>query len=145
LLDLARKYSINNEVYRVSNFPQDLKYASTHEWVRVDDEGMATVGISDHAQDALGDIVFIELPETGVTVNARDEVAVIESVKAASDIYSPISGEVLQVNDAVEDSPQIVNTEPYESGWLYKINPSDETELDDLLDAESYAEICEDD
>jgi|TARA_B100002003_G_C14153457_1_gene555011 glycine cleavage system H protein len=129
----------------VSNFPQDLKYASTHEWVRVDDEGMATVGISDHAQDALGDIVFIELPETGVTVNARDEVAVIESVKAASDIYSPISGEVLQVNDAVEDSPQIVNTEPYESGWLYKINPSDETELDDLLDAESYAEICEDD
>ncbi|MBQ12780.1 MAG: glycine cleavage system protein GcvH [Gammaproteobacteria bacterium] len=129
----------------MSNFPQDLKYASTHEWVRVDDEGMATVGISDHAQDALGDIVFIELPETGVTVNARDEVAVIESVKAASDIYSPISGEVLQVNDAVEDSPQIVNTEPYESGWLYKINPSDETELDDLLDAESYAEICEDD
>ena len=144
MFDLASKYSVNYGVYRVSKFPEELKYATTHEWVQFDDEGIATVGISDHAQGALGDIVFIELPEVGVTVNAKDEVAVIESVKAASDIYSPISGEVLAINEALVDSPEIVNAEPYESGWLYKVKPSDEAELDDLLNAEAYAETCED-
>jgi glycine cleavage system H protein len=129
----------------VSKFPEKLKYATTHEWVQFDDEGIATVGISDHAQSALGDIVFIELPEVGVTVNAKDEVAVIESVKAASDIYSPISGEVLEINKALVDSPEIVNVEPYETGWIYKVKPSDKTELDDLLNAETYAETCDDD
>ena len=129
----------------MSNFPDNLKYASTHEWIRIDDDGIATVGISYHAQDALGDIVFVELPEPGTTVLAKDEVAVVESVKAASDIYSPMSGEVIAVNEALADAPETVNSVPYDDGWFYKLKPSDETELDDLMDAEAYAELCEED
>jgi glycine cleavage system H protein len=128
----------------VSNIPDDLKYASTHEWIRVDDDGTATVGISDHAQDALGDIVFVELSEPGATVNARDEVAVVESVKAASDIYAPISGEIIAVNDALVDAPETVNSSPYENGWFFKMSIGDEGELDELMDADTYSDHCED-
>ncbi len=127
----------------MSNIPDDLKYASSHEWVRIDEEGNATVGISDHAQDALGDIVFVELPEVGTTVNAREEVAVVESVKAASDIYSPVSGEVIAVNEALVDAPETVNSGPYDDGWFFKIAISDEAELADLMDAEAYSDHIE--
>lgn len=127
----------------MSNFPDDLKYATSHEWVRMDDNGIATIGISDHAQDALGDIVFVELPEPGSTVNAKDEVAVVESVKAASDVYSPVSGEVSEVNDALLDAPETVNSSPYENGWFYKLKLGDEAELDELMDAEAYSDHCE--
>jgi|TARA_B100000315_G_scaffold252323_1_gene288882 glycine cleavage system H protein len=128
----------------VSNIPDDLKYASTHEWVRVNEDGTATVGISDHAQDALGDIVFVELPEPGSRVNARNEVAVVESVKAASDIYSPVSGEITTVNEVLMDAPETVNSSPYENGWFYKMTLSDGAELDDLMDADAYSDHCED-
>ncbi|NKB34566.1 MAG: glycine cleavage system protein GcvH [Pseudomonadales bacterium] len=128
----------------MSSIPDDLKYASTHEWIRVNDDGTATVGISDHAQDALGDIVFVELPEPGSTINAKDEVAVVESVKAASDIYSPVSGQVIGVNEALVDAPETVNSSPYENGWFYKMKISDSAELDELLDADAYSDHCED-
>lgn len=127
----------------MSNFPDNLKYASSHEWVRVDEDGTATVGISDHAQDALGDIVFVDLPELGITVHAKNEVAVVESVKAASDIYSPVSGEVTAVNEALMDAPETVNSVPYDGGWFFKLKMSDEAELDELMDAEAYADHCE--
>src|SRR5690606_14022836 len=115
----------------------------THEWARVEEDGSVTIGISDHAQEALGDIVFIELPEEGATVNARDEISVIESVKAASDIYAPVSGEIIAVNEDLADSPEVVNSDPYGEGWLCRILPSNIAELDDLLDAESYADSVE--
>ena len=128
----------------MSKFPDNLKYASSHEWIRVEDDGVATVGISQHAQNALGDIVFVDLPETGTSVNAKDEVAVVESVKAASDIYSPMSGEITEVNEALVDAPETVNSLPYDDGWFYKMKISDKLELDDLMDHEAYAELCED-
>ena len=129
----------------MSNFPDDLKYAASHEWVRVDEDGVATVGISDHAQDALGDIVFVELPEPGTNVNARDEVSVVESVKDASDIYIPVSGESIAVNEVLLEAPETVNSSPYDNGWFYKIKVSDEAELDELMDAEAYSDHCEND
>lgn len=129
----------------MSKFPDDLKYAASHEWVRVDEDGVATVGISDHAQDALGDIVFVELPEPGTNVNARDEVSVVESVKAASDIYSPVSGEIVAVNEDLLEAPETVNSSPYDNGWFFKIKISDEAELDELMDAEAYSDHCEND
>lgn len=128
----------------MSNIPDDLKFASTHEWIRVDDNGIATVGISAHAQDALGDIVFVELPEPGTEIEARAEVAVIESVKAASDIYSPVSGEIIEVNEALIDNPQLVNSAPFDDGWIYKVTINDEKDLDELLSAEAYADHCAD-
>jgi len=128
----------------VSNIPDDLRYASTHEWIRVNDDGTATIGISDHAQDALGDIVFVELPEPGSTVNAKDEVAVVESVKAASDIYSPVSGEIVAVNDALVDAPETVNSSPYENGWFFKVKLGEDAELQELLDADGYSDHCDD-
>lgn len=128
----------------MSKYPDNLKYASSHEWVRVDDDGIATIGISHHAQDALGDIVFVDLPELGATVNAKDEVAVVESVKAASDIYSPVSGEVVAINEALLDAPETVNSQPYDGGWFFKVEISDEAELEELMDAEAYAEHVED-
>lgn len=124
----------------MSKIPDDLRYANSHEWVRVDEDGTATVGISDHAQDALGDIVFVELPEEGTTVNARDEVAVVESVKAASDIYAPVSGDIVAINEVLVDAPETVNASPYDNGWFFKIKLSDEAELAELMDAEAYAE-----
>ena len=127
----------------MSNIPDDLKYASTHEWISVNEEGLVTVGISDHAQEALGDIVFIELPEAGASVNSKEEVAVVESVKAASDIYSPITGEVIEVNESLLDSPETVNESPYELGWFFKIRMENEAELDDLMNSETYSEYCD--
>jgi len=127
----------------LSNIPDDLKYTSTHEWISVNEEGLVTVGISDHAQEALGDIVFIELPEAGASVNSKEEVAVVESVKAASDIYSPLTGEVVEVNESLLDSPETVNASPYELGWFFKIRMENEAELDDLMNSENYSEYCE--
>lgn len=121
----------------MSKTPAELKYAPSHEWVRVDGD-VATVGITDHAQDALGDLVYVELPEIGDTVAAQDEAGVVESVKAASDIYAPVSGEIIAVNDALTDSPEIINGDPYHDGWMYKIRMSDPAELEDLLSAEDY-------
>ena len=127
----------------MSNIPDDLKYASTHEWISVNEEGLVTVGISDHAQEALGDIVFVELPEAGASVNSKEEVAVVESVKAASDIYSPLTGEVVEINESLLDSPEMVNASPYELGWFFKIKMENEAELDDLMNSETYSEYCE--
>ena len=127
----------------MSNIPEELKYASTHEWVSLDDEGLVTVGISDHAQDALGDILFVELPEPGTSVNAKEEVAVVESVKAASDIYSPITGEIVEINELLVEAPETVNASPYELGWFFKIQMDNEAELDDLFGNEAYSDHCE--
>ena len=128
----------------MSKIPGDLKFLSSHEWARIEDDGTVTVGISDHAQDLLGDIVFVELPEVGKTVVAEGEAAIVESVKAASDVYSPLSGEIIAVNDSLETSPEIINDSPYDDGWFFKIKPDNLDELADLLDAESYADTCED-
>jgi len=127
----------------VSDFPDDLRYAATHEWVRVEEDGSVTVGITDHAQELLGDIVFIELPEEGSVISAKDELSVVESVKAASDIYAPVSGEIIAVNDDLADAPETVNSEPYGEGWICRILPSNPEELEELLDASAYAGICE--
>ena len=127
----------------MSNIPDDLKYASTHEWISVNEEGLVTVGISDHAQEALGDIVFVELPEAGASVNSKEEVAVVESVKAASDIYSPLTGEVVEINESLLDCPETVNASPYEHGWFFKIRMENEAELDDLMNSETYSEYCD--
>ncbi|MDC0062178.1 glycine cleavage system protein GcvH [Pseudomonadota bacterium] len=128
----------------MSDIPGDLKFLSSHEWARVESDGTITIGISDHAQDLLGDIVFVELPEIGQSVNAENDTAIVESVKAASDIYSPLSGEVIEVNSLLEDQPEIINSSPYEDGWFYKLTPSDLSELDNLLSPEDYSEVCED-
>ncbi len=126
----------------MSEIPADLKYARTHEWARLEDDGSVTVGISDHAQDALGDVVFVEHPEVGQQLNAREEAGVVESVKAASDIYAPVSGAVLAVNAALVDAPEIVNEDPYGDGWFFRLQPDDASQLAELLNAESYAEFC---
>jgi glycine cleavage system H protein len=128
----------------MSNIPGDLKYLSSHEWIRVESDGTVTVGISDHAQDLLGDIVFVELPEVGQSIDAESDAAIVESVKAASDVYSPLSGEVIEVNGLLEDQPEIVNSSPYDDGWFYKLNPADMNELENLLSPEDYSEVCED-
>lgn len=122
--------------------PEDLKYTSTHEWVR-SDEDTVTVGITDFAQDQLGDVVFVELPEPGIKVNAQDAVAVIESVKTASDIYAPVSGEIVEVNSELEEAPERINEGPYEQGWLFKIKPAEPSDLSSLLDAAGYEEVAE--
>ena len=121
----------------MSKTPSELKYASSHEWVRVEGD-VVVVGITDHAQEALGDLVYVELPDVGDTVAATDEAGVVESVKAASDIYAPVSGEIIAINEALADSPEIVNSDPYHDGWMYKIRMSDPAELEDLLTAEAY-------
>ena len=128
----------------MSDIPGDLKFLSSHEWARVEADGTITIGISDHAQDLLGDIVFVELPEVGQSVDAENDTAIVESVKAASDIYSPLSGEVIEVNSLLEDQPEIINSSPYENGWFFKLTPSDLDELDNLLSPEDYSEVCED-
>ena len=129
----------------MSNIPADLKYASTHEWVRDEGDGTFTVGISEHAQELLGDLVFVELPDVGDKVATGDDIAVAESVKAASDIYAPMTGEVVAVNEDLEDAPETVNNDPYGDGWLFRIKADDSSELDNLLDANTYeASIDED-
>ena len=128
----------------MSNIPSDLRYRETHEWIRVGDDGIVQVGISDHAQEALGDMVFVELPEPGMSYDQGEACAVVESVKAASDIYAPVSGEVVEANGKLEDSPELVNSNPYGEGWLFKMLPSNQSELDGLLDADAYAAQQED-
>ncbi|WP_306523675.1 glycine cleavage system protein GcvH [Rheinheimera sp.] len=123
----------------MSSIPQELKYAASHEWVRSEGNGVYTVGITEHAQDLLGDMVFVELPDVGDSVAQGDDVAVAESVKAASDIYAPISGEIVAINEALSDSPETVNSAPYTDGWMFKIKASDEAEVAALLDAAGYA------
>ncbi len=127
----------------MSNLPTELKYAKTHEWARDEGDGTITVGITDHAQDQLGDLVFVDLPDEGDSVEAGEDCAVVESVKAASDIYSPASGEIMAVNAALEDSPELVNESPYGDGWLFKVKMSDPSELDALLDGDGYAAAAE--
>lgn len=122
----------------MSETPTELKYAKTHEWARNEGDGTVTVGITDHAQDQLGDLVFVELPEVGAGVTAGGDCAVVESVKAASDIYSPVAGEITAVNGELEEAPEMVNEEPYGKGWLFKVKMSDASELDALLDADGY-------
>ena len=128
----------------MSDFPTELKYANSHEWARLESDGTVIVGITDHAQDALGDIVFIELPESGAEVEVGAEIAVVESVKAASDIYSPVSGEIIEVNSALEDEPELVNGSPYEDGWLFSVKLSSGEDFSSLLDAEGYQALVED-
>ena len=127
----------------MTSSPDTTTYMRPHEWVRVESNGEAVVGISDHAQAALGDIVFVELPEVGTIVHLRNEIAVVESVKAASDVYSPVSGEVTAINEELLETPEMVNKVPYDGGWFYRIQLSDETELDDLMDAETYSDFCD--
>ena len=122
----------------MSTIPAELRYASSHEWVREESDGTLTVGITDHAQDLLGDVVFVELPEVGRVVSAGEECAVVESVKAASDIYAPVSGEVIAINGSLDEAPEGVNGDPYGEAWFFRIKPSDSSELDKLLDAEAY-------
>ncbi|QQZ36167.1 glycine cleavage system protein GcvH [Pseudomonas sp. SK2] len=121
----------------MSNIPADLRYAESHEWARLETDGTVTVGISDHAQAALGDVVFVELAEVGKVFAAGDAAGVVESVKAASDIYAPVGGEVIAVNEELADSPELLNEKPYES-WIFKLKPSDTSELDKLMDAAGY-------
>lgn len=128
----------------MKNIPGDLKFLSSHEWARVESDGTITIGISDHAQNLLGDIVFVELPEVGQALDAESDAAIVESVKAASDLYSPLSGEVIEINSLLEDQPEIINSSPYEDGWFFKLTPSDMSELDNLLSPEDYSEVCED-
>jgi glycine cleavage system H protein len=123
--------------------PGDLKFQKSHEWVRVEQDGTVTVGISDHAQAALGDLVYVELPEVGSSVQVGHGVAVVESVKAASDIYAPVSGEIIAVNTDVSDNPETINQDAYEGGWIFKLKVEDKSQLDDLLDADQYAELIE--
>ncbi|MDP1520633.1 glycine cleavage system protein GcvH [Porticoccus litoralis] len=129
----------------MSETPSDLKYASTHEWARDEGDGTVTVGITDHAQDSLGDVVYVELPEIGTTVSAGDEAGVVESVKAASDIYAPVSGEVIAINDVLENAPETINDSPYDDGWFFKIKMSDPEELEDMMDADAYADASDED
>ncbi len=124
------------------DFPEELKYTEEHEWVLVEDD-VVSVGITDFAQDSLGDIVFVELPEVGARVEAGKAFGVVESVKAVSDIYSPVTGEVVEVNEELPDEPEVLNTSPYEDGWMVKIRYSEPEELDELLDADAYRELIE--
>ena len=123
----------------MSNIPADLKYVSSHEWLRLEADGSVTVGITEHAQELLGDIVFVELPEVGASLTADEQAGVVESVKAASDVYAPITGEIVAVNDALVSAPEIANSDPYGDGWFFKIKPANAADLDGLLSAEQYA------
>jgi len=128
----------------MSQTPSELRYAITHEWARREEDGTVTIGITDHAQEALGDVVFVELPEVGTVFAAADDAGVVESVKAASDVYAPMGGEVIAINSMLEDEPETVNSDPYNDGWFYKLQPADTSDLDALLSAEDYQQQCED-
>ena len=129
----------------MSDLPVDLKYASSHEWVRLEGDGTAVIGITDHAQAALGDVVYVELPEEGADIDAGAEVAVVESVKAASDIYSPVTGAVIEINPVLEEQPEAINQSPYVDGWLFRVKLSNHNELDDMLDRDEYLLSIEED
>jgi len=128
----------------MKDIPDNYKFLSSHEWAKLEEDGKVTVGISDYAQDQLGDIVFVELPEIDSEVNQGDEAAVVESVKAASEVYSPVSGKVIDVNSSLEDSPETVNLSAFEEGWFFKIEATDISELENLLLPEQYSEHCQD-
>ena len=127
----------------MSTIPDNLKYADSHEWVLDNGDGTVTVGITDHAQDLLGDVVYVELPEVGAEVTATEQFSLVESVKAASDIYAPVNGEVIEVNEALNDAPELINEAPYEGAWIAKIKLSDSADLDKLLDAAGYSATIE--
>ena len=122
----------------MSNIPAELKYIASHEWLRLEDDGTITVGITDHAQDLLGDVVFVELPDVGDIIAVDDEVSVVESVKAASDVYAPISGEVIAINEALEDDPEIINSDPYGEGWFFGMKPDNIADYEALMTADEY-------
>ena len=122
----------------MSNVPSDLKYVASHEWLRQEADGTITMGITDHAQDLLGDIVFLELPEEGTNVDADQEIAVVESVKAASDVYAPIAGEIIEINSELVDAPETINSDPYGEGWLFKMKPANPSDYDGLMDGDEY-------
>lgn len=129
----------------MSQIPAELKYVSSHEWIRDEGDGVVTVGITDHAQELLGDVVFVDAPEVDSEVDVGDEIAVVESVKAASDIYAPLAGTILEVNEELEDSPELINSDPYGDGWMFKMKLVDAGDMDSLLSSEEYAdEIAED-
>ncbi len=123
--------------------PKELGYRETHEWVRNEGDGTVTVGITDYAQDSLGDIVYVELPELGDELDLGQEAGVVESVKAASDVFAPLTGTVIAINEALEDTPEIINASPYGDGWFYRLRIADPAELDDLLDAQAYLDVVE--
>ncbi len=127
----------------MSNIPSELRYLRSHEWVRLEGEGVVTIGITDHAQESLGDVVFVDLPEVGATLGAGDEAGAVESVKAASEIYAPLTGEVVAVNETLEDAPETVNSDPYNDGWFFRIKIQDDGELAGTMNAEAYAEFVE--
>ena len=129
----------------MSNVPTELRYTKSHEWVALNDDGTVTVGITDHAQHLLGDLVFVEVPEVGTDYAAGDDCAVVESVKAASDVYCPINGEVTEANEALADAPETINTDAFGDGWIFKLQPKDEASLNDLMDADAYAEMIAED
>jgi glycine cleavage system H protein len=125
----------------VSDVPSDLRYLESHQWVRVDESGLATVGITDFAQQQLGDVVYIGVPELGATVTGSEEAGVAESVKSASDVFSPVTGEVVEINERLEDEPEKVNEDPYGEGWLFRVKMTDDGELDGLMDADTYRDL----
>lgn len=127
----------------MSNLPTELKYTKSHEWVQSNDDGTVTIGITDNAQELLGDLVFVELPEEGSVLEAGDQCAVVESVKAASDVYAPISGEIIAVNASLEDEPEQVNTDPFGNGWLFRMKPEQPEQIVALLDASGYSDTLE--
>jgi|TARA_B110000503_G_scaffold126766_1_gene195725 glycine cleavage system H protein len=133
-----------NKEIAMNKAPSGLKYAASHEWVRDEGDGTATIGISEHAQESLGDVVYVELPQLGMNITAGGEAGVVESVKAASDIYAPISGEVVAINALLEDEPEIINSSPYDSGWFFRVKISDPTEFINLMDAEEYESLAAD-
>jgi glycine cleavage system H protein len=133
----------STRITAMNHVPADLKYSPAHTWSELLDDGLVRVGITDHAQKELGDIVFVELPEVERDYSAGEECAVVESVKSASDIYCPVSGEVVQINHELEDIPEKINTDPYNTGWIFILRPNDEADLDELIDADAYSELIE--
>lgn len=127
----------------MSNIPEELMFTDSHEWIRSDGDDTVTIGITDHAQELLGDLVYVELPEIGQQLDAGAEAGVVESVKAASDIYSPVSGEVIEINEDLADAPETINEQPYDGGWIFKVRLSNASELDALLNAEAYTGVVE--
>ena len=126
----------------MSDNEKNLKFLDSHEWAR-DDDGVVTVGISNHAPELLGDIVYVELPQIGSSVSQKDGVAIVESVKAASDVYSPLTGEIVEINEKLSDNPEIINSSPYEDGWFFKVKPQNINELDEMLDSDAYKKLSE--
>jgi glycine cleavage system H protein len=148
--DIQRKTGFKEKLFKktsdfrrvtMSDIPSNLKYSQGHEWVRLDDDGSVVIGITDHAQQALGELVYVELPEAGQSVAVGDACAVVESVKAASDVYAPVAGEVSATNESLADEPERVNSNPYDEGWLLRVTPANPQDLDELMDADAYKQF----